>query len=98
MKRNSSGPAHFNLHPKTLTGTNLKISETEPKIYKYFLGLNFFYPKEPELKRMDPNRASLEKNQPEYTRPDKNRFVPDLKTCIYKLRFFCVLLYILFYD
>ena len=67
MKRNSLGPAHFNLDPKTPTGTDLKISETEPKIYNYLLGPNFFYPKESEPKRMDPNRARLEKDRLEYT-------------------------------
>lgn len=58
----------FNLDSKTRTRTDQKIptrNRTEPKIYKYFLGLNFFYPKEPEPKGTDPNRPGPEKNRPE---------------------------------
>ena len=36
--------------------------ETEQKNYKYFLGLNLFYPKEPEPKITDPNRPDPIRN------------------------------------
>ena len=35
-------PGYFNLDLKTQTGTDLKILETELKIYKYFLAKNAF--------------------------------------------------------
>nr|VDD44397.1 unnamed protein product [Brassica oleracea] len=51
-------PGHFNPDPKTRRPEDPNRNRpkntrfgTGPKIYKYFLGLNFFYPKEPEPKK-----------------------------------------------
>ena len=48
-------------------------------------------------KRTGTERNRPEKNQPEQTRPGKNRFVPDLKTCVSKtMIFLCSIIYIIF--
>ena len=46
-----------------------------------------------QILKPDPNPKRIKLNK-----PDKNRFVRELKTCISKNMMFCVLLYILFYD
>lgn len=49
---------------------NLNRPEIEPKFYKYLVGFKFSLSE----------RTRTEKKLSEYTRCDKNRFVPDLKT------------------
>ena len=88
-----SSPGHFSPDQKPEPEPTWKYrSETEQKNYNYFLDLNFFYPKEPNPKRIDPNISGPEKNQPE-----SNRFVSDLKTCISKTMIFCILFYIYYF-
>ena len=89
--------------PGILTWTRKSVPEptrrypirNRTKTLQVFLGLNLFYRK--KLKGTNPNKPGPEKNRPEYIRPDKNRFVHELKTYISKTMIFCVLLYIYIY-
>ena len=68
--------------------THKYLTRNRTKNIQVFFGSKFFLPE----------RTRTEK-EPKKNRPDKNGFVPDLKTCISKtMMFLCSILYILFYD